>query len=121
MLDGIIRYSIISLLLLVGSNYAAQTLTDRLNSRIEKMNNTNFQRIRVEFEDNVDCYYWNQQFKQEQILNTKRPPLIINKLQTQSNESQLVLINNLKTQFPIGVKSIQQFWIVNILVLEANP
>ena len=121
MLDCIIRYSKISLLLFVSSNYSAQSVTDRLNTRLEKMNKTNFQKIRVEFENNVDCYYWNQQFKQEKISNVKRPTLIINKLQTQSDESQLVLIDNLKAQFPFGVKNIRQFWIVNILVLEANP
>lgn len=121
MMDCIIRASILSFLLFVGSKFSAQTSTNRLNERIQTMKKTDFQRIRVEFTDNVDCYFWNQQFKIEQIPVAKRPPVLIKKLQKQAAISQDVLLNTLLKNFPFTAKSIQQFWIVNMIVLEAKP
>ncbi len=109
------------ILAFIGLNFHAQTKTERLQKRLAISGKNQFQRIRIEFDENVNCRYWNQEFYQQKVPVNQRPTLIIEKLQSQAEASQSGLLEKFMKDWRKDVKNVQPFWIVNMIVLEAKP
>ena len=91
------------------------SLTQRLSS-----NSDGFHRIRIEFNENVDCYALNHEFKQNRVAVDQRAKTVISQLQDQADVSQSSVLNLIDGEFRNDIKNVQRFWIVNIVVLEAK-
>lgn len=101
-------------------NSYSQKISTRLSERMDLSHKNDYHRIRVEFVDNVNSFYWNQQFKQNQVPLEDRPRLIIRKLTNQAQASQQNLLNELRETFFNEIDDVQPFWIVNMIVLQAK-
>lgn len=106
--------------ILINISAFGQSITNALQQRIAKEQPGERHRIRVEFKENIDCYYWNQEFTQQQRTPAQRAQILLPKLQHQANTSQNKLLNDLDAQYANQIKNVQPFWIVNIVVLEAQ-
>ncbi|MFT7611854.1 MAG: hypothetical protein ACI9J3_000801 [Parvicellaceae bacterium] len=115
------KIALTALILIIGTSLFAQTKTDRLINRMTKSGSAEFQRVRVEFNNNVDCYYWNNQFKLEKTPSQLRPQKIISKLMIQAEESQADLLKSIYLNYSNAAQNIRSYWIINIIVLEAKP
>ena len=72
--------------------------------------------IRIEFNDNIDCFKVNQQFKDQQTPINLRPKIINRLLKDQAVKSQEFVLDFLKKNTPSS-NYYHSFWIVNIIVL----
>ena len=71
--------------------------------------------IRIEFNENVDCFQLNQEFKDAKTLLSNRIKIVNEKLINQSFQSQQPTLDFLKKR-NIPNSNIKSFWIVNIIV-----
>jgi len=114
------KFHVFLFLTLLSSTQFAQTISSRLTDRIEKGHKSDYHRIRVEFENNVNSYYWNQQFKDNNVPVDDRAGIIIKKLTSQANISQSQLLLKLRKDHSHEIKELQPFWVVNMIVLQAK-
>ena len=114
------KFYVFLFLTLLSSTHFAQTISKRLTNRIEKGHHSDYHRIRVEFEDNVNSYYWNQQFKDNNVPVNDRAGIIIKKLTSQANVSQEKLLLKLRKEHSLEIKELQPFWVVNMIILQAK-
>lgn len=112
---------ITSLIVLLSGLSLSQTKTDRLISRLSESDKSTFQRIRVEFGSNLDCYYWNNEFKLQKATIEERKQKIVAMLQDQAQQSQSGLLAKLYKKYPNSIREVKPYWIVNMIVLEAKP
>ena len=56
-------------------------LSAELQSVISEAHSNDFISIRIEFKENVDCYYLNNEFKENEIPVDQRPKIVIEQLQ----------------------------------------
>lgn len=117
-MKNFINLFLLSFFLFFGKTSFAQ-ITEKLQNELDNTDN-DFYRIRIEFNDNVDCFWYNQQFKDKGFSLKQRQKTIIRLLQQQANESQLSILENLRTNFKHEYQNLNQFWIINILVLDAS-
>jgi len=96
-------------------------ISNELQNVIADANSNDFISIRIEFKENVDCYYLNNEFKENEISVDERPKIVIQQLQNQANASQSELIENIQTLYKSSFRSLKQFWVVNIIIIEAKP
>ena len=75
--------------------------------------------IRIEFNDNIDCFKLNQQFKNQKNPVSQRPKIVNRLLKEQSIKSQKFVLDFLKKQTPSS-DYYHSFWIVNIIVARLN-
>jgi len=75
--------------------------------------------IRIEFNDNIDCFKLNQQFKDQQTPINQRPKIVNSLLKEQAVKSQEFVINFLKKQTS-SKTYFHSFWIVNIIVARVE-
>ena len=94
-------------------------ISPRLQSVLSEQPN-DLHRVRVEFKDNVDCYALNHTFKQQRLAVDLRARTVIGELQQQAEVSQSELVAFLRTEHAPHIRALKQFWVVNLLVLEAN-
>ena len=102
------------------SAYVHAQITPKLQLALSQSSAQSFHRIRVEFVDNVDCYVLNHEFKQQRLALEERPKAVISQLQQQAALSQQSILHTLQTEFPDGIRNLHAFWVVNMLILEAN-
>jgi len=95
-------------------------ISAKLEQALVESSTQSFLRIRVEFVDNVDCYALNHEFKQQRLSLEERPKTVISQLQQQATFSQQPILQKLETEFPDGIRNLRPFWVVNMLILEAN-
>ncbi len=105
-------------LLLWSINSVAQ-ISERLQRAIER-DASEFHQIRIEFKDNVDCYALNHHFKQQRIPVNERAKMVMTQLQQQAEISQSSVIRLIGTDLLAETRNLHQFWIANLMVLEAN-
>ena len=102
------------LLILVLNTYCQNGKSNEINNWIEN-NPGELIPIRIEFNENIDCYELCQKFKINQTPVDQRSKIINRLLHIQASKSQENVLNFLKK----NTKSIYQyhsFWIVNIIV-----
>ena len=104
----------------VFSSHVYSQVTAKLQRALAEAPAQSFHRIRVEFTDNVDCYALNHQFKQQRLSIDERPKTVIAKLQEQAKFSHQPILELLQSDYYSDVRNIKPFWIVNLIVLEAN-
>ena len=75
--------------------------------------------IRIEFNDNIDCYKLNQEFKDQQTPVNQRPKIVNRLLKEQAVKSQEFVIDFLKKQTSSKIYY-HSFWIVNIIVAQVD-
>ena len=75
--------------------------------------------IRIEFNDNIDCFKINQQFKDQQTQVNQRSKIINRLLKEQAIKSQKFVLDFLKKQTPSKIYY-HSFWIVNIIVAQVD-
>ena len=75
--------------------------------------------IRIEFNDNIDCYKLNQEFKEKKIPVNQRPKIVNRLLKEQAIKSQEFVLDFLKNQTPSEIY-FHSFWIVNIIVAQLD-
>lgn len=95
-------------------------ISSQLQQVIDSSSPHEFHRVRIEFKDNVDCYALNQTFKTQKIAVANRPKIVIEQLQNQAEASQTQVLETLGHELSEQTKNIKPFWIVNLIVLEAN-
>lgn len=95
-------------------------ISARLQQAINEKPIDSFHRISVEFIDNVDCHALNRQFKQQRLAVTERPKTVITQLHEQAEISQQPIIELLESTFPDQYQNLHRFWIINLLILEAD-
>lgn len=91
-------------------------LSEKLQTKFNSIDSDEYIRIRIEFDDNVNCSALSQEFKNNQVSLDKRSKKLINSLMDQSKISQhsiIEFLNGVPT-----VKELKPFWIVNIVVCE---
>ena len=71
--------------------------------------------IRIEFNQNIDCYELNQQFKKNKTSIDNRSKIVNRLLMAQAASSQKQVINFLKNN-PSTANNFHSFYIVNIIV-----
>ena len=98
-----------------GFTQVSAALQERINS-----DSDSFQRVRIEFTENVDCYALNHEFKQNRISVNERAKTVISQLQNQAELSQETVLNLIEGELQNEVRNVQEFWIVNLIVLEAT-
>ena len=113
-------FSLVLIMLICLSSSLFGQVSQKLQTALNQQPNS-FQRIRVEFKDNVDCYALNHDFKQQRLVLAERSKIVITQLQEQAATSQTELVGILQSDFSTEIEKLQQFWIVNLLVLEASP
>ncbi|MFT6210107.1 MAG: bacillopeptidase F [Bacteroidia bacterium] len=106
--------------LIVGVLSCYSQISPKLQEELISSSSQTFHRIRIEFDDNVDCYALNHDFKQQRLLLQERPKVVISRLQTQAEISQQPILNLLESEFSDDIRNVKSFWIVNLIVLEAN-
>ena len=75
--------------------------------------------IRIEFNDNIDCFKLNQQFKDQQTPVNQRSKIVNRLLKEQAIKSQEFVLDFLKKQTPSKIYY-HSFWIVNIIVARVD-
>jgi bacillopeptidase F len=75
--------------------------------------------IRIEFNDNIDCFKLNQQFKDQQTPVNQRSKIVNRLLKEQAIKSQKFVLDFLKKQTPSKIYY-HSFWIVNIIVARVD-
>ena len=75
--------------------------------------------IRIEFNDNIDCFKLNQEFKNQKTPVSQRPKIVNRLLKEQSIKSQKFVLDFLKKQTQSS-DYYHSFWIVNIIVARVN-
>ena len=95
-------------------------LSSELQALIADANPNDFISIRIEFKENVDCYYLNNEFKENEISVDERPKIVIEKLQDQAEISQTEIVEYIKSHYKYSYRNLKQFWVVNIIIMEAK-
>ena len=95
-------------------------LSPELQSVISESNSNDFISIRIEFKENIDCYYLNNEFKENAISIEQRPKIVIEQLQNQAEISQTEIIEYIEAHYKSSYRNLKQFWVVNLIILEAN-
>ena len=75
--------------------------------------------IRIEFNNNIDCFKINQQFKDQQTPIDKRPKIVNRLLKEQAIKSQKFVLDFLKTHTPSS-DYYHSFWIINIIIAQVE-
>ena len=75
--------------------------------------------IRIEFNNNLDCFKLNQQFKDQQTPINQRPKIVNRLLKEQAIKSQEFVLEFLKKNTP-STNYYHSFWIVNIIVAQVD-
>ena len=75
--------------------------------------------VRIEFNDNIDCFKLNQQFKDQQTPVNQRPKILNKLLKDQAVKSQKFVLDFLEKQSP-SKNYYHSFWIVNIIVAQVD-
>ena len=96
-------------------------LSAELQSAISEANSNDFISIRIEFKENIDCYYLNNEFKENQTPVSQRAKIVIEQLQNQAEISQTEIIEYIETHYKSSYRNLKQFWLVNLIILEAKP
>ena len=96
-------------------------LSSELQAVIAVANPNDFISIRIEFKENVDCYYLNNEFKENEISVDERPKIIIEQLQDQAETSQTEIVEYIETYYKDSFRNLKQFWVVNLIIIEAKP
>lgn len=116
------RISFVVLAILASLSIKGQnTLTPALQEVLNKSDNNDYISIRIEFKENVDCYFLNNELKENKTTISERPKIVIQQLQEQANLSQSDLVNEIKTAYEGTYRNLQRFWAVNLIILEAKP
>lgn len=105
---------------LIHAPVAFSQISARLQNQLSSASSESFHRIRIEFRENVDCYALNHEFKETGTPVSERAKIVISQLQEQAKQSQLSINDLLHTAHREDVRNVQPFWIVNVIVLEAN-
>ena len=103
-----------------GALPAFSQISTKLQSALAGSPANAFHRIRVEFSDNVDCFALNHEFKHQRTALADRSKTVIQLLQAQASISQQPVLNRLRTEHSSGIRDLRSFWIVNMLILEAD-
>ena len=96
-------------------------LSSELQAAIAESNPNDFISIRIEFKENVDCYYLNNEFKENEIPVDERPKIVIQQLQSQANNSQTEIVKDIENLYKYSYRNLKQFWVVNLIIIEAKP
>jgi len=96
-------------------------ISSKLQNVMLDANSNDFISVRIEFKENVDCYYLNNEFKENEVAVDERPKIVIQQLQDQSNSSQSELIEAIQTTYKNSYRNLKQFWVVNLIIIEAKP
>ena len=75
--------------------------------------------IRIEFNNNIDCFKINQQFKDQQTPIDKRPKIVNRLLKEQAIKSQKLVLDFLK-KFTPSSDYYHSFWIINIIIAQVE-
>jgi len=75
--------------------------------------------IRIEFNDNIDCFKLNQQFKDQQTPVNQRPKIVNRLLKEQAIKSQELVLDFFKKE-ALSKTYYHSFWIVNIIVARVD-
>ena len=67
-------------------------ISAELQSVMFEAKSNDFISIRIEFKENIDCYYLNNDFKENEISVDQRPKIVIEQLQNQAEISQSEII-----------------------------
>ena len=95
-------------------------LSSELQAVIAESNPNDFISIRIEFKENVDCYYLNNEFKENEISVDERPKIVIEQLQNQAEISQTEIVEYIESHYKYSYRNLKQFWVVNIIIMEAK-
>nr|MBC8411510.1 S8 family serine peptidase [Paracoccaceae bacterium] len=95
-------------------------LSSELQAVIADANPNDFISIRIEFKENVDCYYLNNEFKENEISVDERPKIVIEQLQGQAEISQTEIVEYIESHYKHSYRNLKQFWVVNIIIMEAK-
>jgi len=95
-------------------------LSNELQAVIAESNPSDFISIRIEFKENVDCYYLNNEFKENEISVDERPKIVIEQLQDQANISQTEIVKDIERLYKSSYRNLKQFWVVNLIIIEAK-
>ncbi len=100
--------------------YIGDALWNSLHSRV---NGNSTQRVIVLLNDQVDLNAFNLRVAQEGMNLQQRQQLLIRQLRAKASQTQLPLmsfINNYKQNHSLANTAIQQFWLVNLIVVDAS-
>ncbi len=114
------RIPCILLSVLLSTGIVSAQVSARLQHALQENAPDAWHRIRVEFAVNVDCQALNQEFKQHRVAIDERPGMVINALQEQAELSQKPVVDILRSDLNPHYRNLQQFWIVNLMVMEAD-
>jgi len=114
-----LKFLLALLLPIILMNDCFGQLSAKLQSAIIEDPNEMF-RIRIEFIDNVDCYALHHELKQQRASNHSRAVRVVNQLQQQARNSQDDIVVWLREQHAGHYSDLQQFWIVNVVVMNAT-
>ena len=95
-------------------------LSNELQAVIAESNPNDFISIRIEFKENIDCYYLNNEFKENEISVDERPKIVIEQLQDQANISQTEIVKDIERLYKSSYRNLKQFWVVNLIIIEAK-
>lgn len=113
-------FPVIFLLLFSCTISGQGVLSSELQSVIADSKPNDFISIRIEFKENVDCYYLNNEFKENKISVDKRPKIVIQQLQDQAKISQAEIIKDIESLYKSSYRNLKQFWVVNLIIIEAK-
>lgn len=113
--------SIIFSLLLSLTVSSQGVLSSNLQTLLTEASPDDFISIRIEFKDNVDCYYLNNEFKEKEISVGNRPKIVIEQLQNQAKISQTEIVKDIENLYKSSYRNLKKFWVVNLIILEAKP
>jgi subtilisin family serine protease len=91
-------------------------LSEKLQQKITALDANEYVRVRIEFNENVNCTYLSQEFKTNKTPIAERSKKVISELTEQAKNSQTDIIEFLENQST--VKELKTFWVVNLIVCD---
>lgn len=116
------KYLLISLMTLTisldGFSQSA-TITHRLSNQLQQIGDEDVVKVNLVFKNQVDYYSLNQRFKENNTPLPQRAKRVMREAMQLANSEQELLIN-LFHQKADKVISYQQFWLINMMTVEAK-
>ncbi|OQY79024.1 MAG: hypothetical protein B6D43_00060 [Ignavibacteriales bacterium UTCHB1] len=115
-------FSVIAIILFC--NYAFSSpveISPRLSDKMKGLNPLEYIRVFVVLESQVDVVTLGQQLTHNRATPQERAYTVITTLTEHAQNTQVDILNYLESQKSVGkVREIEPFWIVNMVVVEAN-
>ena len=111
--------SISLLLIFLNVHSQSAVITTELNQKLSTLSATEVIKVDIIFSDQVHYGVINTQFKEQNTPVSERAKIVIRKSMQLAKNSQLPIINLLNKN-PNKVVSYKQFWIINMMSIEAT-